>query len=138
VSTASFDPLAYTTTCTVLPETNVVKVYVQGPAPAVVQRINEAIGMIGTARASDLYKYFLLDPLDPVTLNPVPISPNHPQNASLGLILGLILGVVVSFGREYLLNSVHRPFLNRTAVGEAPLELDSHLATADIAGGQNG
>jgi succinoglycan biosynthesis transport protein ExoP len=142
VASASFNPAAYTSTCTVLPETNVVRVYVQGTVPVIVQRINEAIGMIGTARATDVYKYFLLDPLDPVTLNPVPISPNYPQNAAMGAMLGLILGVVVAFGREYLLKPlqrrVQRSAFNGAPVEDKPLELDGHLATAEVIGGQNG
>jgi capsular polysaccharide biosynthesis protein len=137
VNAASYNPEQYATTCTVLPETNVVRVYVQGPSPAIVQRINEAIGIIGIARAKDLYKYFLLEPIDPVTLNPLPVSPNHAQNAGLGLILGLVLGTVAAFGREYLLTS-QVFFLNRSTAKEKTIDIDPKLATAEIAGGQNG
>lgn len=98
----------YKVTCTNLPETNVLLVSVQGPSPSLVVRLNEAVGLLGIARASTLYSYFPLEKLDPVTLNETPISPKNLQNGVLGGVLGLALGVSLALMIEYLRSPLDR------------------------------
>jgi polysaccharide biosynthesis transport protein len=120
VNSDAFNPAAYTATCTVLPETNVLRVAVHGPKSAIVQRINEAISIIGIARANELYKYFLIEPLNPVRLNEIPILPNYAQNAVLGAIFGLIMGVMLVFVREYLFALIPSISTSRNQATNAP------------------
>lgn len=92
----SLDPDLYTVTCNVLPDTNVLMLIVHGSSPAVVARLNEAVGMAGIREANGLYRTFQLQPLDPVRLAENPVSPNHPRNALLGAVLGLAIGVTAA------------------------------------------
>jgi len=88
--------------CTNLPETNVILLTVQGPSPALVERLTSAIGLAGTARANTIYDFFPLTPLDAVYVEDIPVSPKHTQNAALGVAFGLILGVSAALMVEYL------------------------------------
>jgi diguanylate cyclase (GGDEF)-like protein len=92
----------YTSACTVVPETNVLRLVVHGPVPEMVRRLNEAIGVLGMSKAKELYGFFPLQQLDAVSVAPEPISPNHAQNASLGAILGFVLGITLALGSDYL------------------------------------
>ncbi|MEL6526248.1 MAG: hypothetical protein AAFQ07_11120, partial [Chloroflexota bacterium] len=68
----------------------------------VVDRLNQAVGQIGSARADTLYAVFLLDSLDPVFTEPEPVAPNHITNIALGGMLGLVVSVSVAFLISYL------------------------------------
>lgn len=101
VQNNSVDPSDYKVTCSNLPETNVLLLTVTGPAPKVVEKLNEAIGTTGLVETNALYRLFPLKKLDPVGLEPDPISPKIPQNAALGTGVGLILGISLAFLIEY-------------------------------------
>jgi diguanylate cyclase (GGDEF)-like protein len=92
----------YTVSCNVLPDSNVLRVAVQGPSPAVATRLNEAIGTVGVEHTKGLYNYFPLDKLDPVIVGETPIYPNPTQNGILGAALGIIMGVSLAFIIHYL------------------------------------
>jgi GGDEF domain-containing protein len=81
---------------------------VQGPSPALVTRLNEAIGLAGTERADNLYRFFGLQPLDPATAAPPTTVGNRLQVGLLGGILGLTVGVSLAFGLEYLRSPTER------------------------------
>jgi diguanylate cyclase (GGDEF)-like protein len=88
--------------CTVLPTSTVFTINVQGTIPAVVQALNQAIGMAGIERANSLYPVFRVVPLDIVYLNETPVSPNYLFNGVLGIALGLMVSVTMVLLLEYL------------------------------------
>src|SRR5260221_10373465 len=98
----SLDPDIYTASCTVLPDTNVLRLITHGTAPALTARLNEAIGVLGIARAKSLYNYFPLERLDAVNIDDTPILPNHTEDALLGTMLGVVLGISAAMVKEYL------------------------------------
>jgi len=98
----------YTVSCNVLPDTNVLRVAVQGPSPAVASRFNEAVGTVGIQHTQGLYNYFPLDKLDPVAVTETPIYPNPTQNGILGAALGIIMGVSLAFIIHYLRSPLER------------------------------
>jgi len=107
------DPVAlgldkYVVQCNVMPESNILLLIVEGPAPSLVTRLNEAVGLAGMAQANRLYRPFPVERLDPVVLEPEPVSPNYTQNAVLGAVLGLVLGVTLAFVVEYLRSPLDR------------------------------
>jgi capsular polysaccharide biosynthesis protein len=92
----------YAIMCNVLPDTNILRLIVQGQIPAVVTRLNEAIGTVSIERTRGLYSFFPLHKVDSAQLNETPISPNVQQNATMGTAFGLIMGVVLALLLEYL------------------------------------
>lgn len=108
IDTKKFKTADYIVTCTNLPETNVLRVAVQGPSPALVTRFNQAVGMAGMTRANNLYSYYLLDSLDTVSLAETPIAPKHMQNGVLGGVFGLAIGISVALIIEYLRTPLER------------------------------
>jgi diguanylate cyclase (GGDEF)-like protein len=102
VGAESLTPANYKVSCNVLPDSNVLRLVVHGPIPEVTRRLNDAIGMVATARAQNVYSYFPLNRLDKVFVDSTPISPNHSQDAALGGIFGLVMGVSLAMILEYL------------------------------------
>ncbi|NPV65559.1 MAG: diguanylate cyclase [Anaerolineae bacterium] len=98
----------YVVQCNVLPDSNILLLIVEGPAPTLVTRLNEAVGLAGMAQTNRLYRPFPLERLDPVVLEPEPVSPNYTQNAVLGAVLGLVLGITLAFVVEYLRSPLER------------------------------
>jgi capsular polysaccharide biosynthesis protein/GGDEF domain-containing protein len=94
--------LAYLVECTVLPESSVLKIVVRGPVPTLVERFNQAIGLAGMERVNALFPPFPIEPLDEVTLNPVPVSPNHLFNIALGGVLGFAVSLALIMGIDYM------------------------------------
>ena len=92
----------YSVRCSVLPQTTILSVTVEGYSPALLTSFGEAIGQAGTARVNKIYNYFPLQTLDAVTLNPDPISPNYTRDAILGGVLGLVVGISLAMLKEYL------------------------------------
>ncbi len=107
-NTSQFKSSDYKVICTNLPETNVLRLAVQGPSPALVRRLNEAVGVAGLVRANNLYSYFRLENLDPVALEKKPIAPKHLQNGVLGGVFGLAIGVSLALIIEYLRTPLER------------------------------
>ena len=92
----------YAINCIPVPESNVLQMSVRGTSPVIVERLNQAIGQIGTARINDLYNFFPVETLDPVVLQPDPVAPNHLTNIALGAALGVVMSVALAFLLDYL------------------------------------
>lgn len=95
LSSANVNADDYSGVCTVLPESNVLQLSVTGPAPAVVQNLNQAIGLAAIERINALYPPFPIEQLDEVSLLPQPISPNVQFNLLLSIALGLTVSIMV-------------------------------------------
>ncbi len=98
----------YGISCNVLPDTNVLKLTVQGASPAVAGRLNEAIGIVGIPHTRGLYNFFPLEKLDSVSVGDTPIFPNPTQNGILGAALGIIMGIALAFIIHYLRNPLEK------------------------------
>lgn len=101
---ASLPPSQYEVVCNVLPESNVLQLNVNGPSIPVIERMNQAIGLAGMERINALYSIFPIEPLDPVEVEPEPISPNYPFNAVLSVALGLTISITLALLLEQLRN----------------------------------
>ncbi len=102
------DAKQYQVICNVLPSANVLLVIVQGPSPKLVESLNAAVGIAGTARSDGLFAYSGLDPLDPPKTEEVASSANRSQFGVLGGILGLVVGVALAFVIEYSRSPLER------------------------------
>lgn len=81
---------------------NVLLITVEGPDPATVQRLTNAIGDETLKRAELLYEIYRLNKLDEAPLPNNPISPNKAQDLILAGTLGLALAVSMAFLMSYL------------------------------------
>ncbi|MCU0498586.1 MAG: Wzz/FepE/Etk N-terminal domain-containing protein [Anaerolineae bacterium] len=102
VSSNAFHVGDYQVICAVLPDTNVLRVIVQGPIPAIVTRFNEAIGLVGIREVTGIYPVFPLRRVDEAALNEVPIAPTPMQNAILAGAFGLVVALGLALLIEYL------------------------------------
>lgn len=99
----------YETSCTVLPESNVIMLKVTGTEPQVVRALNQVIGIAGVEFNNGTYGGFIeMDLLDHVWFNPMPISPNYVFNGVLGLALGIAVSVTIVFLLDYLRSPAER------------------------------
>lgn len=102
VSSSVFRSGEYQVICAVLPDTNVLRVIVQGTIPSLVTRFNEAIGLVGMREVTGIYPVFPLRKVDEAALNEVPIAPTPMQNAILAGAFGLVVGLGLALLIEYL------------------------------------
>jgi diguanylate cyclase (GGDEF)-like protein len=108
VDRTTIDLAPYSANCTVLPDTNVLLLIVMGPSPALTDRINQAIGLVGMAHANTLYRFFGLQGLDTATTKAVTTASNRTQTGLLGGILGLTVSIALAFLLEYLRSPAER------------------------------
>ena len=93
---------AYSVSASVAPSTNVIHIQVQGPDPVRASALANSISQVTGAKASQLYRLFAIQPLDPSTPPLRPAHPNGKRNAVVAGILGLFIGLVVAIGVEML------------------------------------
>jgi len=86
----------------VVPDTNILKLTVQGPDPATVVEIADAIGAEALTYINRLYPVYNFILLDTPGLPTTPIRPEPVRNAGLAVVIGLILGVGLVFSREQM------------------------------------
>ena len=89
----------------VIAGTNVLEIAVQGPDPAIVRDVAEAIGIETVNYISSLYDVFELEPLDLPEQSNKPVSPNKTLNIVVGAFFGVLLGISLIFLLEYLKES---------------------------------
>jgi len=98
----------YTITVVVVPETNILKLTVDGPDPNVAVQIAEAIGSQSLDYINKLYPVYNFSILDKPEMPIKPIRPETAKNAGLALLVGAVLGVGLAFSREQLQFSFER------------------------------
>lgn len=93
---------AYRVSASVAPSTNVLRIQVEGPDPRRASDLANSISQVTGATASQLYRLFAIQPLDPSTPPLQPAHPNGLRNAVVAGILGLFIGLLVAVGVEML------------------------------------
>lgn len=92
----------YSVEVVVVPDTNILKLTVDGPDPDMVVKIANAIGAEALDYVNNLYPVYNFSVLDSPERPLTPIRPEPVKNAGLALLVGAILGVGLSFSREQL------------------------------------
>jgi len=95
----------YVITVVVVPDTNILKLTVEGPDPNRAVMIANAIGTQSLDAINKLYPVYNFSILDRPALPTTPIRPQTFQNAGLALLVGAIVGTGLAFSREQLQNS---------------------------------
>jgi capsular polysaccharide biosynthesis protein/GGDEF domain-containing protein len=107
----------YVRSVVVLPESNVLEVYVEGGDPAVAASIANNIGKQSIFYIDGLNQGFNIRLLDPAQVSTEPIRPRPVRDASLALLLGLVLGFSLAIIRDQLISPI-AAFLKRNTVDQ--------------------
>jgi diguanylate cyclase (GGDEF)-like protein len=102
----------YSSSSVVLPDTNVLEIYVQGTDPQIVALLANSIGIEAIHYIDGLNQGYNIRVLDIAQVPTEPIRPQPSRDASLGLAFGLIFGFALAFIREQLLAPIDA-FLQR-------------------------
>lgn len=92
----------YRVSTSVVPNTNVIRIEVEGPDAIRASELANALAGVTAVKAGRLYRLFALEPLDPSIPMRHPVRPNGKRNAVVAGILGLFLGLAVTIGVEAL------------------------------------
>jgi diguanylate cyclase (GGDEF)-like protein len=95
----------YEITVVVVPDTNILKLTVDGPDPNQAMMIARAISVESLDAVNKLYPVYNFSILDEPALPTEPIRPQTFQNAALALFVGAIIGIGLAFSREQLQNT---------------------------------
>jgi len=98
----------YQIVAVVVPDTNILKLNVEGPDPNTVVLIAQAIGHEALDYINKLYPVYNFSVLDQPEIPTEPIRPEPVKNAGLALVVGAILGTGLAFSREQLQYSFER------------------------------
>jgi len=98
----------YAISVVVVPDTNILKLSVEGPDPDIVVQISNAIGTEALDYVNRLYPVYNFSVLEKPKIPTTPIRPEPVKNAGLALLIGAVLGVGLAFSREQLQFSFER------------------------------
>ena len=112
----------YDISCNVLPESSVLLLIVRGTSPQLVKELNNGLAVVGRGKVESIYNNMLTIEVltSPSVDEGEPISPNHTQNAALGLGLGVVVGLTAALMMDYFRSplekmgdaSIRDPFTN--------------------------
>lgn len=95
----------YTVTVVVVPDTNILKLTVEGPDPDRAMVIANAIGTEALDAINRLYPVYNFSIIEEPELPTQPIRPQTVQNAGLAFLIGGIIGTGLAFSKEQLQNT---------------------------------
>jgi capsular polysaccharide biosynthesis protein len=98
----------YKISVVVIPETNILKLTVEGPDPNSIVVIASAIGDEAFDYINRLYPVYNFSIIDKPQAPTEPIRPEPARNAGLALLVGAVLGTGLAFSREQLQFSFER------------------------------
>ena len=90
----------YQITTIVIPDTNILKVSVEGPDPSLTANFANAVAEQAKQYIEETYSVFELKILDRATQPISPARPNMGRNLSVATVLGLLVGLALVFVRE--------------------------------------
>lgn len=105
----------YVRSVVVLPESNVLEVYVEGPNPQVVVLLANSIGKQAITYIDGLSQGFNIRVLDTAQVSADPIRPQPMRDATLAFMFGIVLGVSLAIVREQLIAPIES-FLKRKTI----------------------
>lgn len=107
----------YVRSAVVLPESNVLEVYVEGPNPEVAALLANSIGKQAISYIDGLNQGYNIRVLDPAFSPAEPIRPQPGRDASLALVFGLVAGVSLAIIREQIIAPIET-FLHRKNIDQ--------------------
>ncbi|MDK2979740.1 MAG: hypothetical protein PWQ55_87 [Chloroflexota bacterium] len=92
----------YSQNTVILPDSNVMEIYVDGPDPEIVAQWANGVARTGIDYMKTLYQVYEVNILDAAAVPSEPISPKPVRDVSLGAVLGLLVGVILAILRDQL------------------------------------
>ena len=102
------DFAAYTTSVSVLPDTNIISFSVSGPDPEVTAMLANSIGQHAIDFIKELYIAYDIDFLDKAAVPPEPYYPQPLQDAALAFLVGAVIGVGLAVFRDMLASTMEK------------------------------
>lgn len=99
---------SYDISVTVVPDTNILQLTVEGVDPNLTVELADAIGTQAVDYINKLYPVYIFSILDQPELPIAPIRPQPIQNAGLAFFFGAIIGLVLAFSKEQLQTSIEK------------------------------
>lgn len=111
----------YTVSALVLPDSNIIQLTVDGHSPELAADLANHIGKIGEQNVRNLQEIYELRLVDKAVPNYEPISPNHPVDITLSVMVGIAGGLAFVTLREILAQTLEQPYRPVTATGQPTL-----------------
>jgi diguanylate cyclase (GGDEF)-like protein len=92
----------YSQSTGVLPDSNVLEIYVTGPNAEITAKWANGVARTGIDYMRNLYQVYEVNILDAAVVPTEPISPRPARDLSLGGVLGLLVGVILAILRDQL------------------------------------
>ena len=92
----------YSQSTVVLPDSNVLEIYVTGPNAEITAQWANGVARTGIDYMRNLYQVYEVNILDAAVVPTEPISPRPARDLSLGGVLGLLVGVILAILRDQL------------------------------------
>lgn len=113
------DYAMYTRSVVVIPDANIVQLFVQGPDPETTAVLANAIGQNGIDYINDLYKIYDIRFIDTASVPVEPFKPRPVQDSILALVIGGIIGVGLAITKEQLSGTIESIRLRRMIDSES-------------------
>ena len=111
----------YTVSAVVLPDSNIIQLTVDGPSPTLAADLANEIGKIGEQKVRNLQEIYELRLVDTAIPNDEPISPNHPIDITLSVMVGIAGGLAFVTLREILAQTLEQPYQPVTATEQSAI-----------------
>ncbi len=110
----------YVVSAVVLPDSNIIQLTVQGPSPDLAADLANAIGRTGEQNVRNLQEIYELRLVDTAVPNYEPVSPNHPIDITLSIMVGIAGGLAFITLREILTQAFELPQTGATPGSAQP------------------
>lgn len=90
----------YRTRASVVPYTNAIEIVATGPDPNRVEAVARATSAVTREEATEMYRIFSLETLEPAAVESDPIHPDPRRNYLVAVVVGLFVGLVAAIGVE--------------------------------------
>ncbi len=98
----------YDVHASVLPSTNIIRIAVEGPDPAIAARYANALAEQTSAQARSMYRIYTMRVLESATPSTRPVRPDRSRNYLVAVAAGLLAGLAAAFSVEHLRRSSSR------------------------------
>lgn len=92
----------YNHSTVVIPEANILELYVDGPDPALTAQLSNNLAQRSIVYVHQAYQVYDLNVLDPAAVPGAAYSPKPVRDAGLATVLGMVLGAVLAVLQEQL------------------------------------
>lgn len=94
------DAAGYTIDASVLPNTNLVRIHVEGPDAARATAIANGLPAVLSQHTRSMFKLYGVTPVSPATQPTEPVSSGSARTILAGLLIGLVIGAAIAIGLD--------------------------------------